>query len=92
VTVTLPLIASLVAVIKAVPTATEETFPVVDTDATAGLLDDQATARLVTTFPLASCTVTVAWDVSPVCNVVAGMVTEIDATGAGVTVMVALAL
>ena len=60
VTVADPVRPSLVAAMPAVPTLTAVTSPVPDTVATAGLLDDQLTARPVRTLPFASLVVAVA--------------------------------
>jgi hypothetical protein len=87
VTVELPLLPSLVAVIVAEPGATPVTTPVVETVAMAVLLDDHATARSVTTTPFASLTVAVRVVVWPTVTVAVGGDTVTLPTGDGVTVI-----
>jgi hypothetical protein len=87
VTVELPLLPSLVAVIVAEPGATPVTTPVVETVAMAVLLDDHATARSVTTTPFASLTVAVSVVVWPTVTVAVGGDTVTLPTGDGVTVI-----
>jgi hypothetical protein len=92
VTVADPVLPSLVAVMPAVPTLTAVTSPVVDTVATAGLLDNQLTARPVRTLPLASLVAAVAWVVEPITTVEAASDTVTEATGGTMTVIVAVPL
>jgi hypothetical protein len=92
VTVELPLLVSLVAVIVAEPEATPVTTPVDETVAAAVLLDDQATARSSTVTPFASFTVTLSDVVCPTVTPAVAGVTETLPTGTAVTVTVALAL
>ena len=65
VTVPLPLLPSLVAEMVAVPAAIALTTPAWVTVATSVLLDVHAIGRSVTTAPLASLTVAVAWSSDP---------------------------
>src|SRR5436190_2243475 len=77
---------SLVAVTVAVPGVTPVTTPVVDTVATAVLLELHVTTRPVSTAPLASFSVAVSAPVCPtMIELVAGETATV-ATGAGVTV------
>jgi len=75
-----PLTPSLVAVTVTVPGATAVITPVVETVATAGLLDVHATARPVNELPSASRTVALACVVCPTMRVAELTVTVTDAT------------
>jgi hypothetical protein len=90
VTTDAPLFVSLVAVMVAVPGMTPVTTPDDETVATSALLDVHATARSVTTTPLASFTVAVSVVVWVVATpAVAGSTVTLP-TGTSVTVTVAL--
>jgi hypothetical protein len=92
VTVALPLLPSLVAVIVAEPAATPVTTPVAETVATPVLLDDQVTVRSSRVTPFASFTVATNGVVCPTVTLgVAGDTTTLP-TGAGATVTVVLPL
>jgi len=86
VTVELPLLPSLVAVIVAEPAATPVTTPVVETVAIDVLLDDHVTTRSVTTTPFASFTVAERVVVWPTVTDAVGGDTVTLPTGVGVTV------
>jgi hypothetical protein len=88
--VALPLCPSLVAAIVAVPTTSPVTTPAVDTVATNGASELQAMARPVSTLSFASSVVAVAWVLRPASIEDRASDIEIDATGRGVTVSVAL--
>jgi hypothetical protein len=92
VTVAEPLLPSLVAVIVAVPGATPVTTPDGDTVAIAVLLDAHVMARPVSAFPLASSVAAVSVVVCPTTTAAVEGVTFTDATGAAVTVTVAVPL
>jgi hypothetical protein len=92
VSVALPLFPSLVAVIVAVPGATELTTPALDTVATTVLSELQSIVRPVRTPPFASRVVAVAWVVCPASTDARARETVTAATGAGVTVRAALPL
>jgi hypothetical protein len=83
-----PLFPSLVAVIVALPTATPVTSPVVETVATAALLDCQVTTRPVKTPPAESFVVAVSWIVPPGARLSVGGATTTVLTGTGDTVIV----
>src|SRR5207249_1701005 len=86
-----PLLASLVAVIVAVPpSATSVTRPVCDTVAIVGALDTHATVRPVSGLPLASLSVAVSCTVPPTGMVAEAGLTATVATGTMVTVIVAV--
>ena len=87
-----PLFPSLDAVIVALPGAMPVTTPDCDTVATAVLLLDHATARPVNTPPLPSSVCAVRVAVCPTLMVADGGVTVTEATGAAVTVTVAVPL
>jgi hypothetical protein len=85
-----PLCPSLVAVMVVDPVATPVTTPVVaSTVATAGLTEDHAIVLPVTTFPLASFVVAVAWVVLPIPIVEDAKETVTDATAEETTVTTA---
>jgi hypothetical protein len=88
VSVSVPTRPSLVAEITVVPGATADTWPVVDTVATAVLLLSQDTDRSVSSVPDASRSVT-AYDARCPTDSVPGPVTTTENTGAPVTVRVA---
>jgi hypothetical protein len=88
----LPLFASLVAVILAVPTATAVTPPSGETVATAVLSELHATARPVRVAPFESKVVAVACDVPTAVMDVGARATLTEATGIGVTVIDAVPL
>jgi hypothetical protein len=90
VTAALPLFPSLVAVIVAVPTDTAVTTPAEFTVATAGLFDDQVTARSVTIVLFVSLTVDVSVVVPPTRREFGGGATVTLPTGTGATLTVAL--
>ena len=79
---------SLIAVIVAVPRVTPVTTPVVDTVATAVLLDAHVTTRPLKTVPLASVSVAASVPVWPMMIELVAGETATLATGAGVTVIV----
>ena len=81
-TVVVPVTLSLVAVIVAVPGAQPNTSPMPVTFATAVLLLDQVTSRLVSVLPEASCVVAVSWTSSPTSTLAGFGLTVTDATGA----------
>ena len=86
-----PLLASLVAVIVAVPpSATSVTRPVCDTVAIVGALDTHATVRPVSGLPLASLSVAVSCTVPPTGMVAEAGLTATVATGTIVTVIAAV--
>lgn len=78
----LPLLPSLVAIMLAVPVATELTTPAGETVATAMLSEAHVIARPVITFPLASFVVAVACVVCPGLSVLDARDTDTDATSA----------
>jgi len=86
VTVEMPLLPSLVAVIVASPAETPVTTPVVETVAMALLLVDHVTVRPVSTLPLPSLVVAVSVVVWPTTTDAVGGATVTVATGTGVTV------
>jgi hypothetical protein len=86
-----PLWPSLVAVIVTVPGEFADTSPVCETLATGSLLEDQVTGR-VSTLPCASFKVTLSCSLLPCTTVAVDGLTVTDATGACVTVSVALPL
>jgi hypothetical protein len=88
VTVEVPVLPSLVAVMVTVPTATPVTTPLEDTVAFVGSLDVQVTTRPVRTFPPASFVVAVRGVVAPTATLAVVGATVTVATGGGVTVMV----
>src|SRR5450759_5960434 len=83
VSIAVPVRPSLAAVMLVVPALTAVTDPVVDTVATAELIDDQLMARPVRTLPLASLAVPVAVVVSPIRIEERARSTERVAIGAG---------
>src|SRR5439155_601034 len=86
-----PLLPSLVAVIVTVPpSATSVTSPLDDTVAIVGTLDVHATVRPVSVLPLASFSVTLSCTVPLAGTIVVAGETATEATGASVTVTVAL--
>ena len=85
-----PLFPSLVAVIVAPPTETAVTSPTPPTVATAVLLEDQLTARPVTTTLFASLVSAESCCVAPAITVAVAGLTVTEPTGTGITVMVAL--
>ena len=91
-TVDVPVFPSAVALIVAEPGARAVTTPVVETLATAVLLEVQVTGRSVTTVPLASFTVIDNAAVSPTCRLAVGGCIVTLATGTLVTVTAALPL
>jgi hypothetical protein len=91
VTEAVPLWPSLVAVIVAVPGALAVTSPVCETLATPSLLEDQVTGR-VSILSCASFSATISCSVSPCTTVAVDGLTVTEATGACVTVSVALPL
>src|SRR6476660_10593556 len=84
--VLVPFFVSLVAVMSAVPGATAVTTPVVDTVATAALLEPHVTTRSVTTLPTLSFTVGVRAKVCVTSIALVGGATVTLATGIFVTV------
>jgi hypothetical protein len=92
VSVATPVLPSLVAVIIAGPSLTAVTTPLLDTVATALLLELQLNGRPVSRPPLASRVVAVACDVSTAVIVVGTRATVTEATETGTTVIVALPL
>ena len=86
-----PLLVSLVAVMIAVPGATDVTNPLDETVATPGLSEAQAMDRPDNGFPPASNVVAVACVVWPATTEEAARETLTDATGSWVTVTVAVA-
>src|SRR6266516_2735425 len=87
-----PLCPSAVAVIVATPAATPDTTPLELTVATAVLLLDQLMTRPESGVPLASFGVAVSGTVCPTCTLADAGATATDATGALLTVMLALPL
>jgi len=87
-----PLCPSEVAVIVATPAATPDTTPLELTVATAVLLLDQLMTRPESGVPLASFGVAVSGTVCPTCTLADAGATATDATGALLTVMLALPL
>src|SRR6266568_3300026 len=87
-----PLCPSLVAVIVAAPVATAVTSPVEFTLAVAVLLLDQLMVRPESGLPFASFGVAVSCTVCPTCTLADAGATATDATGALLTVMLALPL
>jgi hypothetical protein len=85
-----PFFPSLVAVIVALPTDAAVTTPTLLTVAIAGLLEDQITTRSVTTTLFASRVAAESCWVAPAMIVAEGGLTVTEATGTGVTVMIAL--
>jgi len=83
VTVAVPPLPSLVAVIVAAPTVTAVTSPIEDTVATEGLLVHHAVTRPERTLPLASSAVAVAVVVSPITSEDFPKSTATLATGVG---------
>jgi hypothetical protein len=92
VSVALPLIPSLVAVMLAVPTATAATTPWLETVATDVLLELHVTARPVNTPPLASSVVAVACEVPTAVMAFGESATVTVATGTGLTAIVGVGL
>jgi len=90
VTVADPVFPSLVAVMVAVPVATPETTPVGDTVATDVVLELHVTVRPESVLPAESFTTLVSVAVLPAVTLVVGGCTATTATGAGVTVTLAL--
>jgi hypothetical protein len=90
VTVLVPACPSLVAVIVAFPGPTAVTTPSIVTVATAVLLDPQPMTRPVSTFPFASLRVAVRITPWPTVRLLLGGATVTVATGAGITVTVAV--
>src|SRR3989442_4986689 len=88
----LPLCPSLVAVIVAVPSRSPLTRPPADTVATAALLVAHITTRPVRGLPFASFGVAVSCTVCPAATLAGAGVTVTEATGATVTVTVAVPL
>jgi hypothetical protein len=76
-----PVWPSLVAVTVLEPVATPVTSPVADTDATAGAVLAQVTARAVRGFPAASLGVAVNWSVPPTRTLAPAGATLTEATG-----------
>src|SRR3989442_8998282 len=89
VTAALPLCASLVAVMVAVPGLSALTLPVASTVATAGALLVQVTTRLASGLPLASCGVAVSCSALPWGSDPVPGLTATDAIGTGTTVITA---
>src|SRR3989441_6136238 len=89
-TVALPLLPSLVAVIVAAPAATPVPTPLALTVAIAPLLVAHVTARPLRGFPLASLGVAVSCTVCPTVTLADAGLTATDATGTLVTVTVAV--
>jgi hypothetical protein len=85
-----PLFPSLVAVIVAPPTETAVTSPTPSTVATAVLLEDQLTARPVTTTLFASLVSAESCCVAPAITVAVAGLAVTEPTGTGFTVIVAL--
>ena len=92
VTLALPLLPSLVAVIAADPAATPLTSPLPLTVATAVLPLAHVTTRPESALPLASCGVAVSCRVCPCCRFAVAGLTVTDATGTRVTVIAAVPL
>src|SRR2546422_7498979 len=88
----LPLCPSLVAEIVAVPTTSPLTSPPADTVATAPLLVAHVTTRPVSGLPFASFGVAVSCTVCPAATLAGAGLTVTEATGAKVTVTVAVPL
>jgi hypothetical protein len=86
-----PLFPSIVATIVADPSATAVTSPVPAIVAMEGALVDQVMARPTSVFPLASLAVAVNWCVLRGARLAVYGDTETEATGTGVTVIVAVA-
>jgi len=87
VTLAVPFLPSLEAVIVAVPAATAVTRPLLFTPATAALLVAHVTARPESVFPPASFVVAVSCTVWPTCALAVAGLTVTDATGTTVTVI-----
>src|SRR5439155_7614044 len=92
VTTDVPVTPSLVALMLALPGCIPTTNPVELTVATAGALLAQATARPPSALPLASLGVAVSWTVPLTWIVADGGLTSTEATGASVTLTVAVPL
>src|SRR5438132_1395895 len=92
VTLALPLLPSLVAVIAADPAATPLTSPLPLTVATTVLPLAHVTTRPESALPLASCGVAVSCRVCPCCRFAVAGLTVTDATGTRVTVIAAVPL
>jgi len=90
VTEAVPLFPSLVAVIVAAPAATAVTSPLGDAAAMAGLLDIQATARPLSGLPAESLVAAASCTVPPTCTLIVAGLTATDATGAGITLIMAV--
>src|SRR5579885_19081 len=90
VTVAVPLLPSLVAVIVAEPAATPVTSPVPLTVATPGAPLAQETVRPASGAPVESSGVAVSCTVCPTASVLAAGVTTTRATGTGLTAIVAV--
>src|SRR5438034_883573 len=90
VTVAVPLFPSLVAVTVAAPAATAVTSPLGDAAAMAGLLDIQATARPLSGLPAESLVAAASCTVPPTCTLIVAGLTATDATGAGITLIMAV--
>jgi len=89
VTVAVPVLPSLVAVIVAAPAATADTRPLALTVATDALLVVQITTRPDSGLPPASFAVAVSCTVCPTCALAVAGLTVTDATGTRVTVIAA---
>ncbi len=92
VTLAVPVLPSLVAVIVPVPAATPVTKPVAATVITALLLLVQVTARPFSTLPAGSVATAASWRVAPACTLDVAGLTATEATGTLDTVSATVAL
>jgi hypothetical protein len=90
VTVAVAIFVSLTAAMVAIPEETAVTSPVAETVATPGSPLLQETSRPVSTLFLASRVSATSWTVEPCTRLIDGGLIVIEATGAGVTEIVAL--